>query len=81
MTLFGHIRPLYFFAAFAVGLLFCYVMAPAPKIVVKFPTPYNVHETVYVDKAENCYKYSAEKVACPIDKSIIRDGTPTPADT
>ena len=70
--MFGRIKPLYFFAAFAAGLLFCYIMAPTPRIVVKFPTPYNADSTVYVDKADTCYKYAAEQVSCPLDKSTIR---------
>jgi hypothetical protein len=27
---------------------------------------------LYVDKAQNCYKYNAEQISCPLDKSIIR---------
>lgn len=71
MTLFGRIRPLYFFAAFAAGLMICYAITPAPRVVLKFPTPYN-DSTVYMDGASTCYKYAAEKVACPIDKASIR---------
>ena len=69
---FGVIRPFYFFAAFAAGLLFCYVFTPAPQVVVKFPSPYNADSVVYRDKADTCYKYAAEKVSCPIARSIIK---------
>lgn len=70
--MFGRIKPLFFFVAFAFGILFCYVLAPTPHVVVKFPTPYNADSTVYRDKANTCYKYAADQVACPIDKSIIK---------
>jgi hypothetical protein len=66
------VRPLYFFAAFAVGLLACYVMAPRPEVVVKFPSPYNAGSVVYEDRAHNCYTYEASQVACPRDASSVR---------
>lgn len=70
--MFGYILPLYFFIAFAVGMLFCYVLAPPPTIVIKFPTPYNADSVVYKDNADTCYKYSADSVSCPRDASIIK---------
>jgi hypothetical protein len=66
------IHPLYFFIAFAVGLFFCYVTNPKPELVLKFPSPYNAGKIVYHDKANNCYKYSADKVECPADKTLIK---------
>jgi hypothetical protein len=72
MKLFGYIQPLYFFTAFAVGMLFAYVLTPPPQIVVKFPTPYNSDKVVYRDQTDTCYKYLAEQVSCPLDKSVIK---------
>jgi hypothetical protein len=72
MALLGRIRPLYFFAAFAVGLMVCYMMSPKPDVVVKFPSPYNAGRVIYKDKAANCYKYSADKVPCPSDGSKVK---------
>jgi hypothetical protein len=66
------LKPLFFFVAFAVGLLMCYIMAPTPEIVVKFPSPYNAGKVIYKDRAEGCFKYNASKVECPIDKGSIR---------
>lgn len=71
MALLGRIRPVYFFAAFAIGLLFAYIITPSPQVVVKFPSPFNAGKIVYKDKAENCYKYNAEEVQCPSDPSRI----------
>jgi hypothetical protein len=70
--LFKKIQPLYFFLAFAVGLLLCYVTNPKPEVIVKFPSPYNAGKIVYKDKADSCYKFNASQVACPIDKSLIK---------
>lgn len=69
---FDKLHPLYFFIAFAVGLLICYITKPTPEIIIKFPSPYNSDNVIYKDKANSCYKYDAAKVSCPIDKSLIR---------
>lgn len=69
--MFDKIRPVYFFSAFVIGLVFCYYFQGAPRIVVKFPTPFNVSDTVYVDKTDSCYKYTAEEVSCPSDPSKV----------
>ena len=63
------LRPLHFFAAFAVGLLFCYIATPPPKVVVKFPTPYNAGQVVYKDDVDTCFKFNADRVECPADGS------------
>ena len=67
------IHPFYFFLAFAIGLMYCYVTKPRPELVLKFPSPYNAGKITYSDKAENCYKYRADKVNCPTDKNAIKD--------
>lgn len=70
---FDKIRPLYFFLAFAIGILYCYIVSPKPQLIMKFPSPYNAGKITYTDKADNCYKYKADKVDCPVDKSVIKD--------
>ena len=70
--LFDKIHPLYFLLAFAVGLLVCYLYNPSPTMIVKFPSPYNAGQVVYRDDSNTCYKYTADKVACPIDKLMIK---------
>ena len=67
------IHPFYFFLAFAVGLFFCYITSPKPKLILKFPSPYNAGNVLYKDSSESCYKYKADKVACPLDKKLIKD--------
>jgi hypothetical protein len=66
------LRPLWFFAAFAAGLLACYIMTPAPEVVLKFPSPYNAGNVVYNDKAHNCFVYNSTEVACPKDGKGVR---------
>jgi hypothetical protein len=63
----------YFFLAFAVGLLCCQMLAPTPQIVYKFPSPYNAGIITYHgDERDSCFKYDAEMVECPRDKTLIR---------
>lgn len=61
-----------FFIAFALGISYVYFMVPTPKVVIKYPNPYNSGKVTYQDDADNCYKYKSEKVKCPDDpKQII----------
>lgn len=61
-----------FLAAFGLGMLYCYLSVPQPEIVYKFPNPSNVGKIVYRDPDNQCFKYRADKVACPRDQSLIR---------
>ena len=62
----------YFFGAFAVGMFIVYISTPPPQVILKFPSPYNAGKVIYSDKADNCYKYSAQDVACPLDTNLIK---------
>lgn len=66
------LRPIPFVLAFALGIFYVYLTAPAPKIVFKYPTPFNT-DTVYTDLSGECYKFKANKVDCksvPADKIV-----------
>jgi hypothetical protein len=59
-----------FIIAFAIGIFYIYVSTPKPKVVIKYPTPYNANRIVYKHNDTNtCYKYMAEEVKCS-DKTI-----------
>jgi hypothetical protein len=66
-----YIDPLSFFIAFAIGIFLVYIYSPAKKIIIKWPTPENIEKTVYKDHSDSCYKYKANEVSCPDDKSLI----------
>lgn len=66
------IHPIYFIISFAIGLLYCYIAHPKPDVVVKFPSPYNAGQVLYKNDDDTCYRYKADKVACPLDKSLIK---------
>ena len=54
-----------FLIAFAIGISYVYFVHPAPKVVIKYPNPYNSGKLTYQDNADSCYKYKATKVECP----------------
>jgi len=72
MFLLDYIDPLYFLIALCVGLLYTYISAPIPKIVIKYPTPFNAGKITYADQNGVCYKYSIQEVQCPSDLSKIK---------
>lgn len=51
-------------SAFAIGILYVYVMTPKPTVVYKYPSPFNVDTAVYKDLSGECYKFKAIKVDC-----------------
>lgn len=53
-----------FVLSFGIGILYIYVLTPAPKVVLKFPSPYNAGKIVYKDKADECFVFDAVKVDC-----------------
>jgi hypothetical protein len=61
-----------FFIALAIGMFLTYIYAPPKKIIIKWPTPENAGKLTYKDNAESCYKYKANEVPCPDDKSMIK---------
>jgi hypothetical protein len=60
-----------FLIAFAVGITYVYFVVPPPKIVLKYPNPYNVDKVIYQDESKACYKYSADKIDCPKNEKDI----------
>jgi len=67
------IEPSVFLFSLGIGLLYTYLTTPYPKIVYKYPTPYNAGKITYVDDANVCYKYKVTQVSCPMDKSKIKE--------
>lgn len=66
------IDPLVFLVSLFIGILYTYMTTPSPRVVIKYPTPFNLKDTVYVDENDVCYKYMIKEVECPSDKSKIK---------
>lgn len=62
-----------FLVSLSIGLLFAYLSSPTPTIIHVYPTPDNVEQMEYIDKANNCYKFDAKEVKCPSDRGLIKN--------
>ena len=65
------ISPIAFVVSLIVGLLFGYMANPAPDVVRVYPTPENVSQLQYRDRAGVCFEYSADKVKCPANGTAL----------
>ena len=68
-----YIIPFYFFISLFIGLFIAYISTPVPDVIIKYPTPQNAGKIVYKDDSDVCYKYKAEEVSCPKDKSNVKN--------
>lgn len=57
-----------FLISFAVGLLYIYLTDDYKKVIIVYPTPMNKDKKVYVDKANNCFKYNLTDTKCSSNK-------------
>ena len=58
---------------FIIGFGLMYI-TPADKTkVVVYPTPDNKDQFLYMDTADNCYKFEQQEVQCPTDKNLIKE--------
>lgn len=62
-----------FLIAFLVGFVFMYITPAERTKIVVYPTPDNKEQFLYMDKAENCYKFHQTEVQCPTDKNLIKE--------
>ena len=53
-----------FFLAFCIGMIYVYISSPKPRVIIKYPTPYNANKIVYKNDNDMCYKYKVEEVKC-----------------
>jgi hypothetical protein len=62
-----------FLVSLAIGILFVYLFQPELNVIYVYPTPDNQNKILYKDKTDNCFKFNAEEVECPDDKSKIKN--------
>lgn len=67
MFILDAIDPIIFFISLGIGLFFSYITAKTPRIIYKYPTPYNNERIIYTDSTGNCYKYKVREISCPKD--------------
>ena len=61
-----------FIISLAIGFLYVYLTIPAKKVIFVNPTPDNIDDIQYKDKANNCHKYSFKEVSCNGSEKIKR---------
>jgi len=68
---FNYISLPVFLISFAIGIFFVYTLGPEMKTILIYPSPENVNQVLFKDKADNCFYFQPEEVKCPSDKSKI----------
>lgn len=56
-----------FFVAFILGIFYAYISSPKPRIIIKYPTPYNADKLVYQTEGGDCFKFTMKEVKCSND--------------
>jgi hypothetical protein len=69
--IFDYISLPVFLSSFAIGLFFVYILGPEIKTVHIYPTPENIHQMLFKDKANNCFQFEETIVDCPSDESML----------
>ena len=67
MFILDAIDPTIFIISLGVGFFFAYITSKTPRIIYKYPTPYNMDKITYTDNVGNCYKYKGKEIKCPTD--------------
>lgn len=70
---FNYISIPVFLISLAIGLFFVYILGPEENKVFLYPNPQNILDTIYKDKANQCFKFASNEVTCPTDASLIQD--------
>lgn len=63
-----------FFTALSIGMFYVYMDIPRPRLIIKYPTPYNAENIVYKGLSGDCYKFKMTEVKCTdntIEQPII----------
>jgi|TARA_R110002072_G_scaffold293386_2_gene462698 hypothetical protein len=61
-----------FILSLILGLLFIYLSESEKEVVYVYPTPYNLDKVEYKDSVGNCFDFSADKLKCPDDNTLIK---------
>jgi len=61
-----------FLISLSIGLFFVYIYGSDVKTIYVYPSPENINEILFKDKANNCFSFEANEVKCPEDKTKIK---------
>jgi len=60
-----------FIVSLAIGLLFVYIYGEDIKPIYIYPTPDNIEQLLYKDKADNCFEFKSTEIKCTDDAKNI----------
>jgi hypothetical protein len=60
-----------FLVSLAFGLFFVYIIESPQKEIYVFPTPENVNQLQYKDKAGNYFEFTKKELECPTEEGMI----------
>jgi hypothetical protein len=60
-----------FFISLVIGLFFIYLFGPETKTIYIYPTPENVENILFKDKADNCFYLEPRELNCSDSKVEI----------
>jgi len=61
-----------FLTSFAIGLFFIYILGPDKKTVFIYPSPQNYTNTLYRDKANQCFMFKPIETTCPFNPNSVK---------
>lgn len=64
-------NPYYFIYGLSLGLIVILLFKPRPKILIQYPTPFNVNKVTYYDNLNQAYKLKAIRTQCSNNNKII----------
>lgn len=68
----SHFELLPFLIGLAVGIVGILFFKPPPRIIIKYPHPTNVEQSVYKDPNGVCYTYKAKEVQCDANEANLK---------
>ena len=70
-NLFENIDPIIFMLSFSIGMFIMMISDPTPRIVIKYPTPYNLNN-IYKDSSGTCFRYKMKDTKCTANAKDIQ---------
>jgi hypothetical protein len=70
--IFNHISLPVFIVSLSIGLFYVYISVPNPKIIYVYPTPDNLRNFQFTDRADNFFSFKAKEVPCDKAKGAVK---------